>query len=78
VLGDTPPVYDVMRVLLDGSLRGSDASTQVEVATGSFSLATSPAGHGFTASAGQCVTSTDVIDTATGRSYTQYTVGACQ
>jgi hypothetical protein len=78
VLGDTPPVYDVTRVQLDGSLRGTSASDQVEVVTGSFSIATNPDGHGFAASAGQCVTSTDVIDPGTGRSYTQYSVGACQ
>jgi hypothetical protein len=77
-LGDTPPVYDVTRVQLDGSLRGSDGTDQVEVATGSFSIATNPAGHGFTATAGQCVTSTDAIDPTTGRSYTQYTVGTCR
>jgi hypothetical protein len=77
VLGDTPPVYDVTQVLLDGSVRTSDASNQIEVVTGSYGIATSPAGHGFTASAGQCVTSSSAIDPATSRSYTQYTVGAC-
>ena len=77
VLGDTPPVYDVTRVLVDGSLRGSDASNQVEVVTGSFGITTNPAGHGFTANAGQCVTSSSAIDPATGRSYTQYAVGTC-
>jgi hypothetical protein len=77
VLGDTPPVYDVTQVLLDGSVRTSDASNQIEVVTGSFGIATSPVGHGFTASAGQCVTSSSAIDPATSRSYTQYAVGAC-
>jgi len=77
VLGDEPPVYDVTRVLLDGSLRSSDTSDQVEVATGSFSIATNPAGHGFTAAAGQCVTDTDAIDPTTGGSFIQWTVGAC-
>jgi hypothetical protein len=77
VLGDTPPVYDVTQVLLYGSVRTSDASNQIEVVTGSFGVATSPAGHGFTASAGQCVTSSSAIDPATSRSYTQYTAGAC-
>jgi len=77
VLGDTPPVYDVTQVLLDGSVRTSDASNQIEVVTGSFGIATSPTGHGFTASAGQCVTSSSAVDPATSRSYTQYTVGAC-
>lgn len=77
VLGDTPPVYDVTQVLLDGSVRTSDASNQIEVVTGSLGIATSPVGHGFTASAGQCVTSSSATDPTTGRSFTQYTVGAC-
>lgn len=78
VLGDTPPVYDVTRVLLDGSVRTSSAGGQVEVLTGTFGITTSPASHGFTANAGQCVTRTSATDPATGKSYTQYTVGACQ
>ncbi|TMQ07098.1 MAG: hypothetical protein E6J90_09485 [Deltaproteobacteria bacterium] len=77
VLGDTPPVYDITRVQLEGSVRTSDASNQIEVVTGSFGFTTNPAGHGFSASAGQCVTSSSAVDAATGRSYTQYTVGAC-
>jgi hypothetical protein len=77
VLGDTPPVYDITRVLVDGSLRASGTSDQVEVVTGSYSVTTNPAGHGFTANAGQCVTSTDAVDPGTGRSYAQFTVGAC-
>jgi hypothetical protein len=77
VLGDAPPVYDVTRVLLDGSLRSSDTSDQVEVATGSFSITTNPAGHGFTAAAGQCVTDADAIDPTTGSSFVQWTVGTC-
>jgi hypothetical protein len=78
VLGDTAPVYDVTRVQLDGSLRGSDSSKQVEVLTGSYTVTTAPAGHGFSASAGQCVTSSTATDPATGRSYTQFSVGVCQ
>jgi hypothetical protein len=77
VLGDPTPVYDTTRVLLDGSLRGSDTSDQVEVLTGSFSITTNPANHGFTATAGQCVTSSDAIDPGTGASFTQWTVGVC-
>jgi hypothetical protein len=77
VLGDEPPVYDVTRVLLFSSLRSSDATDQVEVASGSFSLETNPAGHGFTAHAGQCVTGTDVNDPTTGTFFTQWTVGVC-
>jgi hypothetical protein len=78
VLGDEPPVYDVTRVLLDGSLRTSDPGDQVEVATGTFSIATSPAGHGFTATAGQCVTDSEAIDPTSGASFVQWTVGACR
>src|SRR6185295_18627630 len=47
VLGDTPPVYDVRRVTIDGSLRGSDAGDQVEVLTVSFTVTTDPASYGF-------------------------------
>jgi hypothetical protein len=77
LLGDTPPVYDVTRVLLDGSVRSSATTNQIEVLTGSYSITTNPADHGFTANAGQCVIGSNVTDPATGRSYTQYTVGAC-
>jgi hypothetical protein len=77
VLGDARPVYDVTRVLLDGSLRGGATTGQIAV-TGSFSVTTNPAGHGFTATAGQCVTDTDAIDPTTGTSFTQWTVGACR
>ncbi|HEU4729376.1 MAG TPA: hypothetical protein VFT22_15850 [Kofleriaceae bacterium] len=77
VLGDEPPVYDVTRVLLDGSLRSSDTSDEVEVASGSFGISTDPAGHGFTAAAGQCVTSSEAIDPTSGQSFTQWAVGAC-
>lgn len=78
VLGDASPVYDVTRVQLAGSLRGSDTTNEIAVSTGSFSITTNPAGHGFTASAGQCVSDTDVIDPTTGASSTQWTVGACR
>lgn len=77
VMGDEAPVYDVTRVLIDGSLRGSALGDRVEILTGSASIETNPAGYGFSASAGQCVTSTDVYDDQTYTSYTQYTVGAC-
>jgi hypothetical protein len=77
VLGDQPPVYDITRVLLDGSLRSSDASSQVQVTTGSFSIQTNPTGHGFTAAAGQCVTDSDAIDPTSGSSFVQWTVGTC-
>lgn len=73
-----PPVYDVTRVGLDGSLRANEASDRVEVVTGSFSIATSPASFGFTANAGQCVTSTDTVEPTTGALFTQWTVGSCK
>jgi hypothetical protein len=77
VLGGTPPVYDVTRVLLDGSLRGSDAGDQVEVLTGSFSVTTDPANYGFAATAGQCVTAADATDPTTGSMFTRFSVAAC-
>jgi hypothetical protein len=77
VLGGTPPVYDVTRVLLDGSLRGSDAGDQLEVLAGSFSVATDPASYGFAATAGQCVTAADATDPATGSTFTRFSVAAC-
>jgi hypothetical protein len=76
VLGDTPPVYDVTRVVLDGSLIQPSASGPTEV-TGSLGVTTSPASYGFTASAGQCVTAADAIDPTTGASFTRWTVAAC-
>lgn len=76
VLGDTPGLYDVTRVLLDGSLRG-DGSDQVEVLTGTFSISTNPAQYGFSATAGQCVAGTDTFDPATGDYYTAWTAGVC-
>jgi hypothetical protein len=77
VLGDKPPVFDVTRVQLSGSLHSSEASDQIQVAAGSFSLTTNPAGHGFSATAGQCVTGTNAVDPGTGTTTTQWTVGAC-
>jgi len=69
VLGDEPPLYDVTRMVLAGTLRGDPS--QLEVATGTFSLETTPVMYGFTATAGQCVT-TAVTD------HTEYSVGACR
>jgi hypothetical protein len=77
VLGDTRPVYDVTRVTLAGSLRTRDGSDQVEVATGSFAIATSPGTFGVTAAAGQCVTTSDATDPTTGAPFTRWTAGAC-
>jgi hypothetical protein len=78
VLGDKAPAFDVTRVQLSGSLHSSEASDQIQVATGAFSLTTNPAGHGFSATAGQCVTGTDAVDPGTGTTTTQWTVGTCK
>jgi hypothetical protein len=77
VLGDTPPVYDVTRMVLDGSVRSGDASDQVEVLAGSFSVTTEPASYGFAATAGQCITAADATDPTTGSTFTRFSVGAC-
>jgi hypothetical protein len=78
VLGDEMGAYDVTGVLLDGKLRASDASDQIEVVSGTFSIATNPASFGFTAAAGQCVLGEETTDPETFDSYTQWTVGTCQ
>ena len=77
VLGDELPVYDISRVLLTGALRGSEGSDAIQVENGTFSIETNPTGHGFNATAGQCVTGEDIYDDVTFTSYTQFTVGAC-
>jgi hypothetical protein len=76
-LGDDAPVYDVTQVLLDGSLRGGDASDRIEVLTGTFGITTNPASFGFSATAGQCVSSQEVTDPTTGAFYDQWTAGSC-
>ena len=76
-LGDLPPVYDVTQILLDGSLRSGAGADQLEVASGSFTIATNPASYGFTATAGQCVQGEDLYDAGTGAYYTAWTVGTC-
>jgi hypothetical protein len=69
--------YSVTRVQLDGSLRGFEGSDVTEVVSGSFAITTNPAQYGFSATAGQCVTATDIYDEETYTSWTQYSVGAC-
>lgn len=78
VLGDSPSVYDITRVLLNGSLRASEGSSQLEVLTGSFAISTNPAQYGVTATAGQCVASSEEQDPASGDYYTAWTAGTCQ
>lgn len=77
-LGDTAPVYDVTRLVLDGSLRGGATTDQVEVVTGTFAISTSPAQYGFSATAGQCVASSEAFDQTLGEYFTQWSVGTCQ
>jgi hypothetical protein len=76
-LGEEAPVYDVTRVLLTGALRTGAASDRIEVVSGSFGITTNPAEFGFTATAGQCVTSTFAEDVSTGQFYDQWLVGSC-
>jgi len=78
VLGEDAPVYDVTHVLFDGALRGSELDSTVEVLAGSLVVETSPSEYGFSAVAGQCVTSTEVYDDVTLQSYETYAVAACQ
>jgi hypothetical protein len=70
VLGDTAPAFDVSQILLDGTVAATAAPARVELQDGSFRIDTVPAGHGFTAAAGQCIT-----DSVTAT--VQWTVGAC-
>lgn len=76
VLGDPAPVYDIARVQLDGILRTTATPDRDEVTAGSFSIATVPADHGFTATAGQCVT-TARASVSNGPPSVQWTVGPC-
>lgn len=76
-LGSSAPLYDVTRVLLEGSLTSHEAASAVEVASGTFSITTNPAQYGFSATAGQCVAGEDTYDQTSGEYYTAWTVGAC-
>jgi len=66
-----------LRVQIDGSIRGSELTSQTEVVSGSVTVTTNPAQYGFTASAGQCVQQSEVYDSATFQYYTAYSVGSC-
>jgi hypothetical protein len=76
-LGDAPPVYDVTRVQLFGSLQPTAADDAVRVLAGRLVVTTSAATYGFSATPGQCVASARISD-ATGQSYTGFTVASCQ
>ena len=78
LLDDEPPVYDITRVQLTGSLESDSFGEQIKVlANSSFSITTNPAQYGFAASAGQCVFATEIYDDTTYQSWTQYSVGTC-
>lgn len=77
VLGDEPPVYDITRVQLEGTLKSWPFGDQIEVVSGRLSLTTNPAEYGFEATAGQCVTATEHYDEDTFQLWTEYSVGAC-
>ena len=76
--GDAAPVYDVTQILLDGSVRAAATGDRLEVVTGSVRISTNPAGYGFTAATGQCVSASDALDLPSGDVYTSWSVGACQ
>lgn len=78
LLGDEAPVYDITRVLVDGSLRADALTGQIEVLAGTFSLTTNPSSYGFSATSGQCVQPTENYDDTTFTSYTTCSVGACE
>ncbi|MGN6107602.1 MAG: hypothetical protein ACTHU0_21005 [Kofleriaceae bacterium] len=76
VLVRVPPVYDITRVLVDGSVRvGGD---RIQVLTGELAIHTDPASYGVAAAAGQCVDATEAYDDVHGAFYTQWTAGSCQ
>jgi hypothetical protein len=75
LLGDTKPVYDVTRILLDNGLR-AHADGSVE-ALGAFAIETAPASYGFAATAGQCVRDDEMYEATLDAYYTQFTVAAC-
>ena len=75
-LGDTPPVYDVTRLLLAGAIATPADGSSVTVASGSLAITTDPASYGFTATTGQCVATRAATD-GSGQPYMLYAVGAC-
>lgn len=67
LLDEAPAAYDVTRVFLEGALRGNENSGVLKVMTGTFAITTNPAQYGFSATAGQCVSSLEE----------GFSVGAC-
>jgi hypothetical protein len=76
-LGESAPLYDVTRVLLDGELTSREDASAVEVSSGTFSITTNPSQYGFSATAGQCVSGDEAFDSTSGEYYTAWTVGSC-
>jgi hypothetical protein len=74
VLGDPAPAFDVSQILLAGAVSATPAPDRIELDRGTFAITTVPAGHGFAASAGQCIT--DAVTTA-NPPFVQWSVGAC-
>ncbi len=77
VLGDVPPRYDVTRIRLDGALRANAVTGALEVIAGTLAVTTDPTDYGFSAAAGDCVTTSVVADTATASTYVAYRVAGC-
>lgn len=76
-LGESAPLYDVTRVLLDGELTSREDSDVVEVSAGTFSITTNPAQYGLSATAGDCLSNSEMYDSTTGEYYTSWMVGPC-
>jgi hypothetical protein len=77
VLGDTPPLYDVSQIVLDGLVRATSSADRIELRSGTFHIDTTPTGHGFAASAGQCITGSETT-TPDAAPFIRWTVGACR
>jgi hypothetical protein len=75
-LGDAVPLYDTTRVFLDGIVRTTPESNRLEVTSGTYRLETDPAGNGFEAAAGQCVTGVEA-NAPGSPPVVQWSVGAC-
>jgi hypothetical protein len=75
LLGDMVPLYDTTHVFLDGEVRTTSASDRLELVRGSYRLETDPAGHGFDATAGQCITGVPASDP--GPPVIQWSVTTC-
>lgn len=75
VLADNAPAFDVSRILIDGTVVPTASPDRIKLVDHTFQLDTEPAGHGFAAIAGQCITGTD--NTAANPSFVEWSVAAC-